>query len=87
MIDANKYTLSIPLIKAAMNDKTDDERYLAISTLAVDTYMPAIAVTAWIGMLYGFTPKLDNLLQVLMNFYHEDSVIIGDRKINLEIAE
>jgi hypothetical protein len=81
-LDADKDRVCKNDILNLTKDKTEEERYQAISMLAVATHAPVIVVCCYLGELYGFWPELKALLKRLMEFYKVDEVtnVKGDYK-------
>jgi hypothetical protein len=83
LINANKYVLSINSIQILLKDMSQLERFKSISIVSVATYVPIIAVCAWINELYEEDPKILDLMKRLMIFYNIDKVLIKEKEIIL----
>lgn len=66
------YRINIPSIKQATIELDPDERYAIISTIAVSTHVPIIAVCYFMGELYGFDDRLTSFIERLKIFYRSE---------------
>ena len=76
-LDADKYRINIPAIRALLDPKTDEERLAYIGNLAIITGVPIIIVGVYVRELYGDIPGLAEKHERLMRFYQIDEVIFA----------
>lgn len=74
ILDVSRYRICVPNIEAMMRDKSEDERYQLLSIAAVSEACPIIAVCWYVGELYGFWPKLQDLITRLKEFYRIEEI-------------
>jgi hypothetical protein len=80
-VDANKYAASVKAIEGLLKDKDDKERSESISSIAVATSVPIIAVILIVIDLFGPQQSLYDMLSRMMRFYKVDRAFYKDEDV------
>lgn len=75
-LERAKYLLVRADIERWILARPDEDPVKMVSHLALATSCPIIIVCQFVGELHGFTPELQRIMNLLMEFYQIDSIIL-----------
>lgn len=73
-LDVDRYRVNFEYIYLLTKDLTEDERLKFISSLSAATHCPILAVAVYLAEMYGWTPKVTELVDRLKRFYFINTI-------------